>query len=264
MIDNKGDMRMPWSIFNYENSFITITREEINGIPCLKFKPKGYIGLMPTVIFYHGWHSSKDFIRFKALIFATNGYQVIVPDALHHGERNPIDYDNPQNFERYLWKIVLQSVEESKKFIESIINDHEADPKRIGITGNSMGAITAGGVFVDNPNIKCLVGFNGSFAWQHSIKVNSMPQVSEENKKLIEYYDPMNNGDKLKERAILILHGTEDTSVSIESQRVFFNEMLPLYAENPEKFQFIEEEKIDHQTTTGMMEQAVMWFKKYL
>jgi len=45
----------------------------------------------------------------------------------------------------------------------------------------------------------------------------------------------MNNEDKIKERAILILHGTEDTSVPIDSPRIFFNKMLPLYIKNPEK-----------------------------
>ena len=73
---------MVWSIFQYENSFITTTEEEINGVPSLKFKPKGYDGLLPTVIYYHGWHSSKDFKRFEALTIASHGYQVIVPDAL--------------------------------------------------------------------------------------------------------------------------------------------------------------------------------------
>lgn len=95
-------MCMVWSIFTYENSYITITREGINKVPCLKFKPKGYKGLFPTVINYHGWHSSKEFKRFEALVIASHGYQVIVPDAFHHGDRDPIDHDNSQNVDRYL------------------------------------------------------------------------------------------------------------------------------------------------------------------
>lgn len=116
---------MSWSIFEYENSFIATTREEINGVPCLKFKPKGYEGLFPTVIYYHGWHSSKDAKRFEALVIASNGYQVIVPDTLHHGDRDAIDHDNPQNLQVYLWDIILQSVKESKEFIKEIVNYHE-------------------------------------------------------------------------------------------------------------------------------------------
>lgn len=257
-------MHMVWSIFQYENSFITTTREEINGVPCLKFRPKGYKGLLPTVIYYHGWHSSKDFKRFQALVIASHGYQVIVPDALYHGDRDPIDHDDPQNLDRYLWEIIFQSVKESKKFIELIVNNHEADPTRIGIIGNSMGAISAGGVFVNNPDLKCLVGFNGIFAWQEAIKRNDLPPIIQDNKKLIEYYDPMNNGDKIKERAILMLHGDDDTSLPIDSQRLFFNKMLPLYITNPDKFEFIEVPKLNHYTTTGMLEKAIIWFKEHL
>lgn len=257
---------MVWSIYEYENDFITSTKEYINGIPCLKFKPNIYNGLLPTVIFYHGWHSSKEFIKFKALIIAANGYQVIVPDALHHGDRNPIDHDDPQNLEKYMWKIILQSVKESKGFIGTIINEHEADPIRIGIAGSSMGAITAGGVFVDNPDVKCLVGFNGAFAWEEFIKRDylELDSLDIDEKELIKYYDPMNNGDRLNKRPILILHGTDDTSVPMESQRLFFDKMIPLYTDNPEKFGFIEENGINHKITIGMMQEAVTWFKKHL
>jgi len=254
---------MEWSVFQYENSFITTTKEEINGVPCLKFKPKGYKGLLPTVIYYHGWHSSKESKKFQAMTIASFGYQVIVPDALHHGDRDVIDHDNPKNFERYLWQIILQSVNESKKFIEIIINDHEADSTRIGVMGSSMGTITAGGVFVENPELKCLVGLNGTFAWQEAIKKNDLP-TSLRNIELIEYYDPMYNGDKIKERPILILHGKNDTSVPIDSQRLFFEEMLPMYIGNPQKLELIEYSNVNHRITTGMIESAITWFKKHL
>ncbi|MCM1991608.1 prolyl oligopeptidase family serine peptidase [Oceanirhabdus seepicola] len=254
---------MVWSIFQYENSFITTTREEINGVPSLKFKPKNHKGLLPTVIYYHGWHSSKEFKRFQAMVIASFGYQVIVPDALYHGERNAIEHDEPQSLQKYSWEIILQSVKESQKFIEEIVKEHEADPARIGVMGSSMGANTAGGVFVENPHVKCLVGINGTFAWQEAIKRNHLP-TSLNNKEFIEYYDPMTNADKIKERAILILHGTEDTSVPIETQMLFFNKMKQLYNKYPEKLKFLEYFKVNHKVTTGMLESAITWFKEQL
>ncbi|MBB6216568.1 hypothetical protein HNQ80_002670 [Anaerosolibacter carboniphilus] len=255
---------MVWSIFKHENSFITTTREEINGVPCLKLKPNNSKGLLPTVINYHGWHSNKDFKRFESLVIASHGYQVFVPDALHHGDKDPIDHDDPENLGKYLWKIILQSVKESKKFIEQIINNHEADSTRIGIIGDSMGAITAGGVFVYNLDLKCLVGYIGTFAWQEAIKVNHLPPINQGNRELIEYYDPMNNEDKIKDRAILMLNGTDDTSLPINSQRGFFNKMLPLYKQNTSKFELVEVANVNHLITTGMLERAVMWFKEHL
>ncbi len=263
-MNNKGEKKMGWSIFQYENNFISTTREEANGIPFLKFRPKGYEGLLPTVIFYHGWHSSKEFIRFKAMTIAGYGYQVIAPDALHHGERDAIDHDNPQNLNKYLWKIILQSIKESKQFIDTIVSEHEADATRIGIMGSSMGAITAGGVLVENPDAKCLIGLNGTFAWQEAIKRKHMPAASNENKEMIKYYDPINNGDKVKEKAILILHGVGDTSVPIETQRLFYNQVYPLYTKNPKNLQLLEESNIDHKITMGMMQDAVTWLEEHL
>ncbi len=235
----------------------------MNGIPCLKFKPKDAKGLLPTIVYYHGWHSSKEFKKFQAMAIASFGYQLIVPDALYHGERNAIDHDDPQNIERYLWEIILQSVNESGKFIERVVKNHEADPTRIGVMGSSMGAITAGGVFVENIDLKCLVGFNGTFTWKEAIKRNHLP-TSLNDKDLIEYYDPMSNRDKIRERAISILHGVDDTSVPINTQRLFYNKMLSFYSKNPGKFELIEYSKIDHKITTGMLEGTITWFKKHL
>lgn len=255
---------MGWSVFQYENNFISTTREEANGIPFLKFRPKGYEGALPTVIFYHGWHSSKEFIRFNAMTIATFGYQIIVPDALHHGERDVIDYDNPGTIEKYLWKIILQSIRESRQFIDTIVNHHEADATRLGIMGSSMGAITAGGILVENPDVKCLIGLNGTFAWQEAIKRKYMPEPSEVDKELIRCYDPLNNRDKIKEKAVLILHGVGDTSVPIETQRLFYNEVRPLYIKKPSNIQLIEVSNINHKITMGMMEDAVTWLKEHL
>lgn len=255
---------MVWSIFPYGNSFITTTKVEINEVPCLKFKPKGYKGLLPTVIYYHGWHSSKEFKRFEALIIASFGYQVIVPDALHHGDRDPIDHDDPQNVNKFLWKIVLQSVKESEKFINHVIKDHAADPSRIAVLGSSMGAISAGGIYVCNPNLKCLIGFNGTFAWEEAIKRNDLPLAEKKHKDLIECFDPMNNVEKIKDRAILMLHGLDDTSLPIDIQRLFIEKIQSHYTRKPEIIKLVEVSKVNHSLTTGMLERAIMWLKEHL
>ncbi|WP_105617286.1 dienelactone hydrolase family protein [Vallitalea okinawensis] len=254
---------MEWAIFEYENNFTTTTREVINSVPCLKVRAKNSSGILPTIIYYHGWHSSKEFEKFQAMSMVSFGYQVIIPDALYHGERDPIDHDNPKNLEKYVWDIIFQSINESEKFISEIIEIHGADPTRIGVIGSSMGAITASGVLVKNKIVKCLIGLNGTFAWQEAIKRNHLP-MSSVHQKSIEYFDPMNNMNQLIDRAISILHGIDDTSLSIETQRLFYNRILPQYYMSPEKIQLIEYSKIDHRITIGMLEAAITWFIKHL
>lgn len=259
---------MVWKPFEPESQLVISERIVIGDIPCLRYTPKGSIGLLPTVIYYHGWHSSKEYQRFKGTVLAVYGYQVIIPDAIYHGERNPINYDEPGAFEKYFWDVVFQNTEESQFLIENIVDKYEADSNRIAVMGNSMGGFSASGVFVKNSNLKCMVNTNGSCAWVKVEEIfreaDNMPPISEERIRKLSTYDPMYNKEKLKNRPILMLHGDRDSSVPIDCQRVFYEEMSDLYSENPERLKLIEIPRMDHYISTGMFEEAIEWFKKYL
>ncbi|MBS4537280.1 dienelactone hydrolase family protein [Clostridium sp. D2Q-11] len=254
---------MEWSIFKHENTFVMITKEKVGDIPYLRFNPKDYTGVLPTVIYYHGSHSNKDFIRFQAMSIASFGYQVIVPDALYHGERGSTEYNNTDFLEKYVWEIILKSIQESHVLIKKLIEKHDADLTRICVLGDSMGAITAGGVFVKHDHLKCLAGFNGAFAWKECIKNNILPS-SEPYIDEIELYDPITNEEKIKGRAISIFHGVEDTTIPIEIQKKFVDRMKPLYINNQEKLQLIEFSNINHRVTTSMLENLITWLKANL
>ena len=73
----------------------------------------------------------------------------------------------------------------------------------------------------------------------------------------------MNNLELLKNRPILILHGDSDSIVSIESQRIFYQRIEPLY-QNKQKIKFIEYPNLNHFVTTNMMEESINWFYRYL
>jgi len=235
-----------------------ITEEKAGYIPYLRVNPKEYVGVLPTVIYYHGSHSNKDFIRFQAMSIASFGYQVIVPDALYHGERESIEYNV-----KYIWEIIFKSIQESDVLIKRAIEKHDADPIRIGVMGDSMGAITAGGVFIKHDELKCLAGFNGAFAWQECVKMNVLPS-SDLYKDEIELYDPMTHEEKIKDRAISIFHGVGDTSLPIEIQRKFVDRMRPLYTSNKDKLQIIEFSNVNHRVTTSMLENLITWLKANL
>lgn len=253
---------MEWSIFKEENPFVDVSKGYIDDVSYLSFTPKVYDGLLPTVIYYHGSHSSKEFKRFEAMLIAGFGYQVIVPDALYHGERDAIDYSVPNILNRHVWEIILQSVEESEKFIKGIIENHNIDSERICVLGSSMGAITAVSIFARNQKIKCLAGFNGLFDWQEAINKEILP-ISEEYKDLIIQNDPMNNRDKIINRPILILHGIDDQSVPIKLQKNFFN-ILQDNCQDKEIIKFIEFKNINHRITTAMVENLITWLRSTL
>lgn len=259
---------MVWKVFEVESQLVSSERVVIGDISCLRYRPKGSSGLLPTVIYYHGWHSSKEYQRFKGTVLAAYGYQVIIPDAIFHGERNPIDYDKPGAFEKYFWDVVFKNTEESQFLIENIVDKYEADPSRIAVMGNSMGGFSASGVFIKNSNLKCMVNTNGSCAWVKAEElfreIANMNPINEERIKELFVYDPMYNKEKLKNRPILMLHGDRDSSVPIDCQRDFFKEISPSYSENPERLKLVEIPRMDHYISTGMFEEAIEWFRKYL
>jgi uncharacterized protein len=249
---------LEWSTFKYDNSFVKVTKEIEGDIPYLRVTPKVYTGLLPTIIYYHGWMSNKDILRFQAISIASFGFQVIVPDALHHGARGSLDYDNPVTMDKHIWEIIFKTIQESDLLISRVIKTHEADPTRIGVIGSSMGAITAGGIFVKHDNLKCLAGFNGAFTWKECLHKNILP-MTELYKKEIKLYDPILNKEKIKDKDILILHGLEDTSIPIEVQKRFIEEISPYFSKNVDKLQLIEFSNINHRITTSMVENLITW-----
>lgn len=240
----------------------------IENVPAILFKPKEAKGLLPTIIFYHGWSSNKELQRIRGFILSAVGYQVIIPDAINHGERNPIDYYDINNG-KYFWYTILNNLEEAPIIIDKLILKYNADPNRIGLIGHSMGGFTAAGVFTHNPKIKTLVVLNGSCGWQNSNEVFKRTLGISEVEKFkeiedkINKIDPMNNLQLLKDRPMLMLHGDSDSVVSIESQRMFYKEILPLYLDK-NKIKLVEYPRLDHFVTTNMMEEIIEWFYENL
>ncbi|MCF6461216.1 alpha/beta hydrolase family protein [Clostridium sp. Cult3] len=241
----------------------------IGKIPAILFRPRESRELIPTIIFYHGWSSDKETQRMRGFILSSVGYQVVIPDAINHGERDPLYKYDMQDATKYFWNTIFTNIEESSIVIDDLVSKFNADPNRVGVIGNSMGGFTAAGVFTHNPSIKALVVFNGSCSWENSNKIFKQSfeiAVAEEQREIEEKIvnmDPMNNIELLINRPILLLHGDSDSVVSIESQRIFYGKIEPMYQEK-EKIEFIQYPNLNHFVTTNMMEESIAWFHKYL
>lgn len=203
----------------------------------------------------------------RGFILASVGYQVVIPDAIYHGERMPISDYSTHNAIRLFWKVILNNMEESSKIIEEMITKYDGDPQRIGVTGHSMGGFSAAGIFTHNPDLKALVVLNGSLGWENFNEgFENFLEMDEEMRKIKEkvgVLDPLKNIELLKERPILMLHGDNDTSVPINSQRIFYEKAMPMY-ENKDRIRFIEYPNLNHFVTTNMMEETIIWFHKYI
>lgn len=251
------------------NDHVTEQIITIKGIPALLFTPITKTDLHPTIIFYHGWGSNKESQRFRGYILAALGFQVLLPDAIYHGQRGTMDYDLRENAEKFFWKVILNNVAESKILFTEIVENYKGDENRIGVAGHSMGGFSASGIFTTNKNIKALAVVNGSCAWNHTnhifaeqLDLSYSPEDIEDDQHVNEI-DPINNVHQLVDRPILMLHGDRDSLVPIDSQRTFYKKIAPLYSDKA-KINFIEYARLNHHLTTEMMEEMYKFFKTYL
>lgn len=239
----------------------------IGEIPAILFKPKAIEEPIPTIIFYHGWSSNKEAQRMRGFTLAAVGYQVLMPDAIYHGERNPIKDYGIEEMAKYFWEIVLNNIEEGDIIIEELISKYNANPAKIGVMGHSMGGITSAGIFTHNPKLNTAVILNGSCNWQdlnNRFKESlSLDMDTGELEELINRLDPMNNLDLLINRPMILLNGGSDTVVPPESQESFYNKIMPRY-EDQENIKFMKVENLDHFVTTNMMEESIAWLYRHL
>lgn len=231
-------------------------------------RPLEIKAVYPTIIFYHGWTSKKEYQRFRGYILASLGYQVVIPDAKNHGERGQIDYYAKENAGRF-WEVVLQNLSEFKDLSTGLINNHKADKNRIGLTGHSMGGFTSAGIFAENMDVKTAVIVNGSFDWGRSndifkrtLGINEAPYFEELEKRVIER-SPANKIGSLLERPILILHGGADKVVDISPQKDFYERLRENYKEN-EGLKMLTYANLGHFMSVNMIEEMSKWFGKHL
>ena len=242
---------------------------KIKDIPCILLRPVEKNKNIPTVIFYHGWSSSKEGQRFRGFILSSLGYQVIIPDGLYHGERNIIDYDSVDSLVKYYWKTVLNNIDESEYIIDEAIDKYKADPKNIFVTGHSMGGFTTAGIFVKDDRVNSSVVVNGSCNWERynqisieKFNINIEEKSNNEELEKVQELDPIHNLEKISDRPILMLHGAADTIVSIEPQRIFYSKAKSYYNDKT-KIDIIEYPNLNHYMTTNMMEDMVTWFETH-
>lgn len=254
----------------FESEYILEEKVNIIGIPSIIFRPRDGRGPFPTIIHYHGWSSNKERQRIRGYIFATLGYQVILPDSINHGEREPLDDYGPDNSIKHFWPTVFQNLEESTKFIDELIYSYNADPGRIGIMGHSMGAISGIGVFVQDARIKAITAFNGTGAWANFNSILKGDFLKGENIEgqdeidlKIDRLDPINNLDLINNRPMLLLHGMEDDVVPIRSQKYFYERVRGVYMDK-RYLEFIKYQNTKHLISTNMLEDSIKWFKKHM
>ncbi|WP_156288847.1 alpha/beta fold hydrolase [Oceanobacillus salinisoli] len=252
---------------------IGVYKEEINEIPSLIVVDASMENeKLPAIIKMHGFTSAKEHNLDLAYLLAEKGFRVILPDSVHHGERDmgiP-----PMKRTLAFWEIVMQNLKDIES-IKSFLEEKQwLKDNRIGIAGTSMGGITVSAALTQFPWIKTSVILMGS------------PKISEFAKELVDSYRKMINlpfsdemidqlydrleaidlskqPEKLNNRPLLFWHGENDSVVPFNHSHSFYKEAKSFY-ENPGDIKYLKEENRDHKVSRPAKLETVKWFKEHL
>lgn len=250
------------NLINMENTIV-------NNIPVTIISPKNFTGNMPVVFFYHGWSSSRNKHLNLGTLLGCNGYLVVIPDSINHGDRGTIDYSDMKTGLTKFWPTVLNSLKEFPTLLDYIKTAYNIDDNKIGVAGHSMGGMITSGILAHNPIISAAVILNGSGAWADAT-LDLIGSHYKEQKKVIDKgltelqpLIPINNIEKFKDTPILILHGEKDTIVPIHSSKLFFDASKEKY-DNKDVVSMVTFDRLNHYITEAMITEMLNWFNTHL
>ncbi|MFE8696337.1 esterase [Cytobacillus sp. FJAT-53684] len=254
---------------------ITIENERMKEIPLLHIvDQERQREKLPFIIFVHGFRSVKENNLHYAYYLAQKGFRVILPEALHHGERNAGLSGHDLNI--HFWDVVLQSIDELAILKDAYEEQQLIDPSRIGVAGTSMGGIVTLGALTRYPWIKAATSLMGmpyyeKFAsWQIDEMKKQGLEIPIEEDELsqlmlrLKELDLSLQPEKLQNRPLLFWHGKKDPIVPFPSTYHFYETIKPLYQNDREKLQFIIDEKAGHKVSVEGVAQTVRWFETFV
>lgn len=252
---------------------IGIHHRTIAAMPCLVIVDQSKENKpLPTVTYFHGFTSAKEHNLPLAYLMAEEGFRVILPDSMYHGERETEISRIKKQIS--FWDIVMQNVMELKAIREELDSESLILDGRFGIAGTSMGGITTAAALTQYPWIKTagiLMGSPKITTYAKTLvdsfkKMGNLPVTDDVIEHLyvqLEQYDLSNQVDKLNERPVLFWHGENDPVVPFDHSYTFYEDAKQHYT-NQERIRFIKEANRDHKVSRYAILETVKWFKTYL
>ncbi|WP_163972023.1 alpha/beta fold hydrolase [Oceanobacillus halotolerans] len=252
---------------------ISIYHESIADIPSLHIvHDSNKNEQLPVVVYFHGFTSAKEHNLPIAYLLAEKGYRVILPDSIHHGERET----EISAFKKQIafWDIVIQNINELKGIYEDLYERKLILEDRFGVAGTSMGGITTAAALTQYSWIKAAAILMGSpkMRTYAGMLVDSFRKAGElpVSEKTItalfdqlDHYDLSQQPEKLNGRPLLFWHGEKDPVVPFDHSYTFYKEVEKQY-KSRDKIHFVKEKDRGHKVTRPAILEAVKWFETYL
>lgn len=239
------------------------------GIECLHATPAGkQQQALPTIIFYHGFTSSKEVYSYFAVTLAQAGFRVVLPDADQHGAR----YDGDSDFRlTHFWEILRRNIDELPQLEAALRQQDLIAEGRFGVAGASMGGMTALGAMARYPQINsvaCMMGSGYFSSLSHSLfppleaRTPDQQQALAQRLAPLAEYDVSHQLETLANRPLLLWHGEADEVVPVaETVRL---EKALRETSLDQRLTFLTEKGMGHRISPPALTAIVAFFKHHL
>ncbi|MEB1806194.1 MAG: alpha/beta hydrolase [Bacillaceae bacterium] len=248
----------------------SIVRETIASIPTLHVaKAENFHHNLPLILFQHGYTSAKEHNLHYAYLLAEKGFRVVLPDAIHHGEReNNIPYEQR---ELQFWDIVLRSIEEIGQLKEELDNRGLIQRDKVALAGTSMGGIVTFGALTQYDWIEAGISLMGcpnyeDLAKTHMSLLEKQNKISdqllsqiEEKIKILTNYDLSKQLDKIRHKPLFIWHGEKDDVVPYSMTKQFIERVEHTLPEKERNLTFMSDSLADHKVSREGLLSLVEW-----
>ncbi|ELY4522326.1 esterase [Cronobacter turicensis] len=216
---------------------------------------------LPTVLFYHGFASSKTVYSYFAVALAQAGFRVIMPDAPDHGARFSGD---AQRRMTQFWQILHETLTEYPALRDAIINEGLVADGRLAVGGASMGGMTALGIMTHHPQVKCVASLMGS-GWFTSLSHMLFPPDAAEAETVraaLAPWDAQSQLPHLADRPLLLWHGEEDDVVPAAQSLRLADALREQALDKNLTCQW--QPGVKHRITPEALEASVAFFRRHL
>lgn len=251
---------------------INIIHQKIQHIPSLIVVDKErQQHPLPLIIYFHGFTSAKENNLPIAYLLAKSGYRVVLPDALHHGERE----SQLSGVEKQLvfWDIVFKNVAELhmiKQFFEDL---GLIDKQKIGIAGTSMGGITTAAALTQYSwiNVAAILMGTPKLSAYAQLLIESFKRANPDllsDAEINSLFEELKSIDLsihkeiMNERPLMFWHGNKDDVIPFTQSYQFYQELKASYSKK-NHLHFIEEDRAHKVSRKGILE-TVSWFTHFL
>ncbi|HEX6711130.1 MAG TPA: dienelactone hydrolase family protein [Rubrobacter sp.] len=225
------------------------------GVPLATVRSPLARGPLPAVVIYHSFAGKKtDNLLSLAVPLADAGCLAILPDAAMHGERAPHDFAlrRARDHDALFLDSLRGTVGESEAVLRWVADRDEVDEERLGVVGVSMG----GAVVLA---LACRKLFNPLQA-----AIALMPATPEPGSAVRQEAAYAPDPEACFPTPLLMIHGTDDHRAPYPNARHFYDDLVPRYAEAPERLRFIDVPGEEYRIGTYWVEETLAWLGRFL